>query len=916
MQLQPIFSENLLFHYLSNFRLSSVTNIREITLRIKGLLEELESGKIENSKEEEIKPRFISTFFGDILGFNYGNSNTWQLREEKKSITDGTKSDAALGFFFVDKSLDDVRVVIEIKDSKTDLDKKQNRTHKQTPVDQAFAYASKTGGKCKWVVVSNIKEIRFYPSLDRSKCQVFLLKDLIEDNKLKELLFLFHKDRFIREYEKSYTDKLFEMANETPLKDDKPIHIIDKIYNSLKRFEGFGFVDPNYIATIFPFNILKEHVWHYHNKNLFTINSEIYELLNGLNIINKELIFTEDLQSEISAYNVIDAKFKIKWVFTFLNRCFISKISAVKNYEKNENKNRNTLGFSIRHSFGFKEGEEGITKIITISKDEDCDCPRCIYRSLDFDKLLGKLKVGLGNDDYNNAEYAYGNYLAATNNYKTTYSIFKAIERNLKGKQDKGVQYFLTKYNIKYLHNLILDYELADSKEILNDIKSVDLDKVIYDEIEFNVDDEVKRYLIDVKEDVLIYKVQDEIEDISFEIDKLKLLYEKGGKQYSGPNLPYDLSHQYLLLYLHINHNRIVYDTFKRYKSLTEKVFKGLVTSYQTPEFGLKSFNEFLLTEAILHISPNGLQEILKKVDSFEIDVESLEQLLVKLNNFTTSYFKNDLFGDPYENSLLSEQLTNYRFRDKFTDIFANIFTILSRLDITKEQFIKCISPLLKFLKTENQLAWFDLKEFTNFVARKGDLFEADDLLEILKISVNGDKYGYGKYNLLIEQIPKALVKFYPHFKIDNAQLINTAIIKCSSEDGNNVNYKHLINLVNACSDVCKQILVNTFEKYLDENFNSDFYEKLLRNTDFDYNKKNYFQLYSEQTNLSKGARAYKYGNSKLIDLVFINYIFVLYKLQIDFNQSELKVFTGLNDFETWLLNPLGFDMINLMQSG
>ena len=39
-------------------------------------------------------------------------------------------------------------------------------------------------------------------------------------------------------------------------------------------------------------------------------------------------------------------------------------------------------------------------------------------------------------------------------------------------------------------YNLVLDYDFADSQVILNIIKSVDLDKVIYDEIEFNVDKE------------------------------------------------------------------------------------------------------------------------------------------------------------------------------------------------------------------------------------------------------------------------------------------------------------------------------------------------------------------------------------------------------------------------------------------
>lgn len=908
MALKSLFSDNLLSHYSSDFRLSNVTDIRGITLIVKGLVEELESGKIESLKEEEIKPRFINSFFGDILGFNYGNSNKWQLRDEKKSVVDGTKPDAALGYFFVDAANDDVRAVIEIKDAKTDLDEKQSRPDKQTPVEQAFSYVSKAGGKCKWVIVSNIKEIRFYPSLDRAKCQVFFLKDLVDENKLKELLFLFHKDRFIKEHDKSSTDRLFEQAKAIQPKDDKPIHIIDRIYNSLKRFEGFGFVDPNFLTTIFPFNILEEHVWQYHDRNLFTINGEIYELMKGVNIENEEVTFTDELQEEFTTSNVIDAKHKVEWSFSFLNHSLIDEITAIKDYKQVEERNKRTIGFSHRHSFHFKEGEEGITKNISIIIGKTCDCISCNYRSLDFNKLLSKLKAGEGNESCNTSEYAYGNYLTATNNFKTTYNIYKVIEKEVKSKQGKGVEYFLTKQNIKLLHNLALDYQFEDKQTIMNDIKSVDLDKVIYDEIEFDVDKDVKKYLIDVKEDVLIYKIQDEIEEIAFNIEKLKILYENGGKQFAGPNLPNNLVHQYFLLYLHINRNYIVYDTFSRYKALTEKVFKGLITSYHIPEFGITAFSDFFLMEAILHISPTSLQEILRKEEKLKVIGGGIEKLLEKLNNFTSSVFKEGFFSDPYENALISEQLNNHKFKDRFTNIFANLFTVFSRLEVSKEQFKNCISHLLKFLKIEKELSWFDLKEFSNFILRKGDLLEEKDLMEILKIAINGDNFGYNKYTNLIITIPKALVKFYPAYKIDNAKLVQTAILSCSSDDGTNANYTHLVYLAKACNDNCKQILFNTFENHLDKKFNSEFYESLIRNSNYDYDSKNYFQLYSERTNLYKGRGAHKFGDLKLTDLVFINYIFIVYKFNIDFNRSELKVFTNLNDFETWLLNPIVFN--------
>jgi hypothetical protein len=903
-----LFTDYFLSHILSDFQASSVTGIRDITLILKSLIQELDSGKLESLKEEEIKSRFITEFFGDVLGFNYGNSKEWQLREEKKSAVDGKKADAALGYFYSEKKNDDVRVVIEIKDAETDLDAKQSREGKLTPIEQAFSYVPKMGGNCKWVVVSNINETRFYCSNDSSKCQVFFLKDLNIESKRNELLLLFHKDRLIKKEGESKTDLLLKRSKLFNGEIDKPIHIVDKLYKCIKRFESFGFVDPDFLVTLYPFNILDEHVWQYHNRNLFTINSEIYHLLNGISIKNNEVIFTDELKVELESANVIDAKNKLETSFKFLNNCLIYEITAIKNYKQIATNNKRTIGFSHRISFGFKEGVEGITKKIYLLESKECDCVSCNYRSLNFKKLLEKLKAGIGNEELNTPEYAYGNYLTASNNFKSTYKIYKSIEKETKGKEGKEVTYFLTKQNIKHLHNLIQDYQYSDNQEILRDIKTVDLDKVIYDEIEFNVDKQVKEYLVDVKEDVLIYKLQDEIEEITSKIEKLKRFYENGGIKHSGQNLCVDLSEAYINLYSYINRNFIIYDTFKRYRSLTEKVFKGLVTSYLTKEQGLTKFSDFFLTEAILHIYPRSLDEILKSIKTLPTDDECIEKLIKKLNNFTSSYVHDTFFGDCEKETLMQEYLNNFSFKEKYTDIFTNQFIILSRLKITNEQFKNSKKSLLKYLKVETELAWYELKQFCNFLLKKGYLFEESEMVEILKIAIDGDEYYSNKYTNLIEETSEAILKFYPNYKIDNQKLIQLAILKSSSDDGKLSNYKHLIPLIKVCSESSKEILLNTFEIQLDTKFNSDLYEALLETADYDYEKKNYLLLYTEHINVSKGVRAYKYGKHEFTDLVFIHYAYLIYKLNIDFNRSELKSLKNLNDFETWLINPLAFD--------
>jgi hypothetical protein len=64
----PIFSESFLQSHLYNFKLSTIPNIRPIKRMIENFILELESGKIDSLKEEEIKSRFVNTFFRRCFG--------------------------------------------------------------------------------------------------------------------------------------------------------------------------------------------------------------------------------------------------------------------------------------------------------------------------------------------------------------------------------------------------------------------------------------------------------------------------------------------------------------------------------------------------------------------------------------------------------------------------------------------------------------------------------------------------------------------------------------------------------------------------------------------------------------------------------------------------------------------------------
>lgn len=907
---KPIFSSNFLSNYIENFRLSSLSDIQRIKLNLEFLIKESQSGKFDSLKEEEIKSRFITTFFGDILGFNYRNSIKWEIREEKKSQIDGTKPDAALGFFYQDKAADIVYGVIELKDALTALDENQKRENNQTPVEQAFGYAPKMNGHCKWVIVTNIKEIRFYPAMDRSKCQIFYLDTLLEEANLKELLYLFHRDHFIKESEKSDTDKLYELSKNISIELERPTHIIDSIYSSLKHFEGFGFVDPEYIANIYPFNILKDQVWHYDKGLLYTLNGEIYNLLKEISIENKEIILSETLNKEIINNKVIDAELKLTWVFNFLNSCLIYNISALNDYEKlNKKRNKNGIGYSIYHIFDFEQDSEGITKNINIEKKTECDCCVCNFRNLEFSKLINKVDAIEGNLNHYNLMFAYANYLLRKNDGKSTYQAFRQIENVNKGIENNKVEYFIAKLNLKNIRNLI-DYSGEDREAILEDIKSIDLDKVIYNEIEFHVHDDVKNYLIQIKENTFFDKIQKRCDEFIIDLNEVKQLYERGGERYFSSNLIDSLYHNYAALYLHYNKNFIIFDCFGSYKKLVANIFSCFVSSIKTPTWGIKEFNTFILSEAVLHINRDKLSEILKGTESLPTKSNTVEDLIGCLNNYINSYMTKSHWGYRIEESL-QIYLKGFQFHFIFPDIFSKLFTILSRLEISKEQFSNTKTLLIQFIKTENDIVNYCYDEMLSFLKRKPHLFELEDLISIMEHGLSKYKYSYAKYDNFITKIPAIIYENYPEYKYDKIHLIKKAIINSSLDDGTNTNYFNLIPISCICNDECRNILFNAFEEHLDKRFSDFFYEELLQTEIYDYKRKNYFNDYSLAVNQQKGITEEKNGKLRRTNFHLINYILIIYILDIDFNDPNIKLLNNLEESEKWILNPIDYNYDN-----
>ena len=206
-------------------------NLFEIRKALDKWINNLENGVLDNSKEEEFQGEFLYDIFTTVLrAVNKSDGEKeWNLERETKTKMDGQKADGVLGFFDVDGKKD-VRAVIELKGAKVSLDVRQKRVgDTRTPVEQAFGYAPKYGSSCKWVIVSNYKEIRLYRQTEMNEYQIFFLEDLKDDLEFKKFIYVLSFDSLVgTENKKAKTMELSEEYQKNQAEIEK------KFYNEYK----------------------------------------------------------------------------------------------------------------------------------------------------------------------------------------------------------------------------------------------------------------------------------------------------------------------------------------------------------------------------------------------------------------------------------------------------------------------------------------------------------------------------------------------------------------------------------------------------------------------------------------------------------------------------------------------------------
>ncbi|WP_298486237.1 hypothetical protein [uncultured Maribacter sp.] len=525
--------------------------------------------------------------------------------------------------------------------------------------------------------------------------------------------------------------------------------------------------------------------------------------------------------------------------------------------------------------------------------------------------MLGKLKVAQYNEDYQTLEYAYGNYLVSTNNFKSSYNIYKKISDKTKFKEGQEIEYFLAKLNMKYLHNLVMEDEsLADSFEIKQEARNIDLNKILYEEIEYSISDDVRNYLLKIKDEKLLISTKSKVDELVNKIIDLKIYCENQTTEFQSTDYIQELANCYNKLQIHLNKNWIIYNVYHEFRLLSAQVFKGFIKSYLTKEYGLTSFNSYFLTQFILCVNYQEFQKILSEVETIKLDEASEHEIVERISNLFESYTERGIFPHPYKNKLLEESLIDFQFKDYYKTIITNTFTLLSKIEITSNSFNSLSNIIIDFISIEDVLPWYSIKEFSKYLYKKGNRFSSENLNKVLKIAIERDLPDNNKYDDLIRVISKTIHKFHPDDKIKNKQLIKRAIGNVSLT----YKWKNISHLLLITDEACSKILNKELEEVLDENWEFSLYDHLIRKKLYNYKNKEYFKKYvSEIINQKEIGFTGKFKNGKPIfkGFMFYNFVILLNILNFDREENILNEFTNISEFEKWLLRPKKYDYSN-----
>lgn len=171
-----LFKNNIIKEKLENFEIEDFENKIKI---LENWYKLYKDWILEKKTESEIEQSFNEDILWKVLWYNsITESDVYNREPQPKTPQWWQKADFWLWYFYNNDTENIINTVIEVKDTKTPLDKPQRREWNLTPIQQWFKYKP-FFPKCDFIIISNFYETRLFID-SYYDYEVWTLDDLLD----------------------------------------------------------------------------------------------------------------------------------------------------------------------------------------------------------------------------------------------------------------------------------------------------------------------------------------------------------------------------------------------------------------------------------------------------------------------------------------------------------------------------------------------------------------------------------------------------------------------------------------------------------------------------------------------------------------------------------------------------------------
>ncbi len=648
-----------------------------------------------------------------------------------------------------------------------------------------------------------------------------------------------------------------------------PIDSLLHIYNNI--YKEINFVPHHILKKYFPFTD--------------SDNSDVY--YNIFTFYNVQDILVEYFDNVVIDENK-DISFKDEQI--------VSKIEDAKN------KTLEVLQKLTKNLVFNLQGKE-INKTVNIHyhKDATCECARCTYNRFEFHHTFSSLK-NPSSDLMVKLQTAYihyqiGNFESAVNNY------FEIVD--LAKKEKQYITYFIARYNLKHLsrfldnpfHNKHINLELINK---INDIDPIEDATKLKSLSDYNLLTFIAQEDFFTNSFQAISKSRDEI---------LDHYHSQLNGGWSRNSHIWHLIEEFAKLDTFLNLNYIIFDEFSNFSDLFEIVTEAIFASYAINEKQGDRFTHFDDYWSHKFIVYGKRKTILKFLNRFKI----------KSLKYKPSGSRNDSFIDLAKNLFLNEHKirssyqchadqNNEYFDHKVNDIFENILTLASILDLDQKSIIEFSKALLTFLKKETTLARSSFSSIKDFINKKFELLPKRILLQYLNFFKKDKKFHEQNFwYLIVSKLPKS-----DHLSInekDFTSLIDPFVLECKICNRMHT-ADHLCEIFDKFPLKYKRKIVELIDNSLKNNFKFSLYYlcSLYDVIKFDP-KKLKTLIKGVNCNVSKSNLNSEFWGTPSFNNPRIDELFNLcFKFKINTKTKAFTKFESIHPYYKWLINMEKFD--------